>query len=336
MTFQAQGFPARYGSGIAAAEFEQLGDYVLVTQPEPWALLADRITNRPQAVIEAGDLSPEHLDRLAAETPAVRIVGLGGGAAMDTAKWIHWRRSLPLVQFPSLPSVDACFTRMTALRDRGGVRYEGDAIPEVVIVDFDLFRAAPPAMVASGIGDILSCHTAGYDWQLAHASGRDEHGWTPAAREVSTAYLAELRACAPGVKAMTDDGLRRLMELHRDVGWRCHELGHARFEEGSEHFFVYCFEDVTGRTILHGDLVDVGVLLMSLFQGNDVEGVRSIIDAAGARHRPEDLGLTDDEIWLTLERTREFAIGQGLWWSQAHVLDLTGTTRTEVLDSLRW
>ena len=56
-------------------------------------------------------------------------------------------------------------------------------------------------------------------------------------------------------------GIRSLMELHREIGWRCHDLGHARFEEGSEHFFAYCFEAVTGRTIMHGELVVLGVLI---------------------------------------------------------------------------
>ena len=65
------------------------------------------------------------------------------------------------------------------------------------------------------------------------------------------------------VRDATDDSLRGLMELHREIGWRCDALGHARFEEGSEHFFAYCFEHVTGSTILHGELVTVGALIMA-------------------------------------------------------------------------
>lgn len=89
----------------------------------------------------------------------------------------------PTSQFPSLPSVDACFTRMSALRDRGGVRYEGDAVPEMVNVDFELFRAAPRAMVTSGIGDVLSCHTAWYDWKFAANQGKDEYEWSEEKRK---------------------------------------------------------------------------------------------------------------------------------------------------------
>lgn len=125
---------------------------------------------------------------------------------------------------------------MSALREQGGVIYDGDAVPEIVLVDYELFRSAPAAMITSGIGDVLSCHTAWFDWKYAHEMGKDEFNWQVSDIEISKNYLTELSDCASGIKAQTDDGLRRLMELHRDIGWRCHELKHARFEEGSEHF----------------------------------------------------------------------------------------------------
>jgi hypothetical protein len=47
---------------------------------------------------------------------------------MDTAKWLHWRKRIKLYQIPSLPSVNACFTHMVALREGDGVYYYGDAV----------------------------------------------------------------------------------------------------------------------------------------------------------------------------------------------------------------
>ncbi len=336
MTFKAQGFNVTYGNNIAANAINNLGDYVLVTQPEPWAVIEKDVINKPLSIIQSGDLSPEHLDKLATDSPAVTVVGLGGGSAMDTSKWIHWRRSLPLVQLPSLPSVDACFTRMSALRDRGGVRYEGDAVPDMVYVDFELFRAAPRSMVTSGIGDVLSCHTAWYDWQFASEQGKDEYGWTPEMPKISQMYLDELYECAPGIADLTDDGLQRLMELHRDIGWRCHEMGHARFEEGSEHFFAYTFEEVTGRTILHGELVSMGVLLMSHFQGNDYSRAKETIARANTRHQIEDLGVTRDEVLESLRRLPTFTVEQNHWYSHARLIDAENLNEEEVINLLNW
>lgn len=336
MTFVAQGFNVTYGNNIAATALDSLNEYVLVTQPEPWAFLQQKVRNQPIQIMQSGDLSPEYLDHLADTAPAVTIVGLGGGSAMDTSKWIHWRRSLPLIQLPSLPSVDACFTRMSALRDRGGVRYEGDAVPEMVYVDFELFRAAPRVMVTSGIGDVLSCHTAWFDWKFASQQGRDEYGWTPELTAISHTYLDELYECAPGISELTDDGLRRLMELHRDIGWRCHELGHARFEEGSEHFFAYTFEEVTGRTILHGELVSMGVQIMSHFQGNNPQRARETIARAGTRHRLADLGVTEAEVMETLKRLPTFTSEQNHWYSYARTLNSNQYDAKEIIALLNW
>jgi glycerol dehydrogenase-like iron-containing ADH family enzyme len=271
-----------------------------------------------------------------AREPADAVVGLGGGSAMDTAKWVSWRLGLPLVQVPSVPSVNACFTRMVAVRDAGGVRYEGDAVPVEVLVDFDIMAAAPAHLVRGGIGDVLSCHTARFDWALAVQAGRDQP-WEPVAAEMSQRYLDELEELAPLLAGGHDEGVRRLMECHRDIGWRCHDLGHARFEEGSEHFFAYTFEQVTGRTIMHGELVTLGVLVMSAIQGNDPERPRRIAELAQARTALEDLELTWPEIRATLERLPSFVEEQGLWFSAANGLvidaDLLHLARTALIPS---
>ncbi len=254
---------------------------------------------------------------------------------MDTAKWIHWRRQVPLYQVPSLPSVNACFTRMTALREGGGVRYAGDAVASEVLVDFDLMWAADPALVRGGIGDVLSCHTALADWRIGVAAGRD-HGWDDEAAAMSMHYIDELESLAPGLRGSEDEALRRLMECHRDIGWRCHELGHARFEEGSEHFLAYAFEAVTGRTIMHGELVALGVLVMSRIQGDDPERPRRIVEASGMRHRLHDLEVGWDEVEAALRRLPSYVEQQGLWFSVANGLVVDDDVVNEARAALDW
>ena len=315
-----RGFDVDYGRGKLVEIVGGIGSWAVATQPEPWAVMAPTLPTGPSRVIDAGDLTLAHLDSVAASLGDVEaIVGLGGGSAMDTAKWLHHRTGLPLYQVPSLPSVDACFTRMTALRDGGGVRYDGDSVPELVIVDFDLIGAAPRALVSGGIGDVLSCHTALHDWELAAAVGRNDP-WDDSAAARGREYLDELESLAPLLAAGEDEGVQRLMECHRDIGWLCHEVGHARFEEGSEHFFAYAFEEVTGRTIMHGELVTLGVLVMSAVQGNDPDRPRRIADTAGARTDLGELGVTWDEVEATLRRVPSFVEEQDLWFSVANGL----------------
>lgn len=309
------GFPTTYGRGNATGVGDRPGVVVAVSDPDVWRWYAPEFGPAPAVLIDAVELGPERLDELAASVPAeATIIGIGGGVAMDVAKWIHWRRGLSLIQVPTLPSVNACFTRMTALRDGGRVRYEGDAVPDEVIVDYRIFAGAPAAMVRAGIGDVLSCHTALWDWRVAVMAGHDP-AWDDDSAGASMRYLDGLRQAAAGIHDVTDTGIRSLMEMHREIGWRCHVMRHARFEEGSEHFFAYCFEEVTGRTILHGELVSLGVLVMSTIQGNNPWLPRAIVHEAGTRHRPEDLGISWDEIDATLDRLQEFTVDGGYWHS---------------------
>ena len=313
-------FAVTYGRGVARGLGRDLADRygppVVITQPEPWASLKASFGTEPVELVMVESLERDYLEGLVRDLPAGPILGIGGGSAMDAAKWVHWRRSAPLWQVPSLPSVNACFTHMVAVRDETGVHYSGDAVPEMVYVDFDLMREAPPHLLRGGIGDVFTCHTARWDWEYAVARGYDP-AWDEHAAAESLRIVAELYDLAPAIRERTDDGIEGLMELHRLIGKMCDDYGHARFEEGSEHFFAYAFEFVNGHTIMHGELGSLGVLIMSALQGNGPDHARDIVERAGVRHRPEDLGISWEEIEAALRELPAFVAREGLWYSIA-------------------
>lgn len=320
-------FPVTWGRGVAQGLGAELakkhGPPIVIAQPEPWAALEEGFGAEPAALVMVESLDRPYLEGLVRDLPPGRpILGIGGGTAMDAAKWLHWRRGVPLWNVPSLPSVNACFTHMVAVRDQTGVHYSADAIPEMVFVDYDLMRAAPPHLLRGGIGDVLTCHTARWDWEYAVARGHDP-AWDDFAAAESLRIIAELRELAPAIHGCTDDGLRGLMELHRLIGKMCDDYGHARFEEGSEHFFAYCFEYVNGHTIMHGEIGSLGVLIMSAIQGNQPELAREIVQRAGVRHRPEELGITWDEIEAALRALPAFVAREDHWYSIANDLVVT-------------
>src|SRR5579862_4341749 len=105
------------------------------------------------------------------------VVGLGGGMAIDTAKYFAWKRRLPLFQVLTALSMDAPWGHRAGIRFDSDVRYIGWAVPEAVYIDYDVIKAAPRQLNYSGIGDILCCHTGVLDWRYASARGRCEAKW---------------------------------------------------------------------------------------------------------------------------------------------------------------
>src|SRR6185436_7358539 len=138
------------------------------------------------------------------------VIGLGGGQAIDVAKYFAWSRQLPLFQVPTAMTVNAPFGQRAGLRQDGIVRYLGWAVPEAVYVDFDIVRSAPAGLNRAGVGDILCYHTAHWDWQAASEAGRAEPRWpydpdlVAAARE----QLDNVMAALDDIHDVTEHGIR--------------------------------------------------------------------------------------------------------------------------------
>lgn len=92
-------------------------------------------------------------------------------------------------------------------------------------------------------------------------------------------------------------------------------LGSPRPEEGSEHFFAYTLEYLTGKHFVHGELVCLGVLLMSMIQDNEPGWVKQILKDTGVKYRPSDLDVTPQEIIKTFKNLKDYVNQQKLYYS---------------------
>ena len=82
---------------------------------------------------------------------------------------------------------------------------------------------------------------------------------------------------------------------------------------------------------MHGELVTLGVLIMSTLQGNDPARARRIVELSGMRSTPEPLGVSWDEIDSSLHRVPSFVREQCLWFSFANDL----TVDSHIIDAVR-
>jgi glycerol-1-phosphate dehydrogenase [NAD(P)+] len=294
----------------------------------------------PQAVIaravatrEAGSLAEADLLALVAGMPdARRVVGVGGGVTMDTAKFVAWKTGLPLLLAPSIVSVDASVTNTVAVRRGGRVEYDGFVVADAIVADLDLIAGAPARLNRAGVGDLLSIHTGRFDWALGARAGRI--GLDDAIHAEAGEALEGLLAIADDVAAVTDRALEAILRGYVEVNRMCLAVGHSGPEEGSEHYFAYQAEALTGRSFVHGEIVGLGTVLMAALQDNEADRVAGFLDRCGVAWRPESLGLDRSTLLDILVTLPAFVRQAGLPWSILDEARLDRARAASLLDAL--
>jgi glycerol-1-phosphate dehydrogenase [NAD(P)+] len=159
--------------------------------------------------------------------------------------------------------------------------------PETLILDLDVIAAAPDWLRAAGITDVLSIATGCWDWKFAHEQGKNPPGmeFIPWVYENAQSILNGALDCAEAAGRGDRDGLKTLYDCLAMEVQLCNQIGHARPEEGSEHYFAYSVENLVGPGWPHGDLVGPGILTMSRLQGQDAGRLEAALRAC---HVPLD------------------------------------------------
>jgi glycerol-1-phosphate dehydrogenase [NAD(P)+] len=281
---------------------------MIFTQPEPWELVSSSFSPDTTPVHFVTGMDHDEARRIADGVgPVSAILGVGGGTALDMAKFTAWRRGFPLVLVPSILSVDAAFTKAAGVREGRRVRYVGAAIPERLLIDFDLLQSAPPVLNRAGAADVLSIFTALWDWREAAQRGEDYEAGIAAE---AAALLERLYAGAAALREVTDAGLRLLSELFVGEVRLCEMVGTSRPEEGSEHYLAYCVEKNTGRSYIHGQLVGLCIDVVGRLQGQDVGPVRRYLDDLGLDCRLAAVGLSREELRASLHGMPAYLAGE--------------------------
>ncbi|HVB73320.1 MAG TPA: iron-containing alcohol dehydrogenase [Ktedonobacteraceae bacterium] len=301
--------PVLYGRRILAEtlhstrELWQAEQYIILTQPEAWDAAREQFSDVDGSrVVYLRSMEYSQLIEMELALPtAGMVMGIGGGQALDAAKFVAWKRDLPLILAPTIVSVDAAVTNTIAVREGQRVRYIGFVVADAIPVDFAVIEQAPAALNRAGIGDLLSIHTALWDWQ--HAG----QNFDQAVASQAGAILEELDARASLIAACEDEALRFIMQSYIRENTLCLQVGSSQPEEGSEHFLGYNLEYITRRGYVHGQLICLCVYAMARLQQNRSEWVRALIEHAGCPWRLHELGITREDFVQALLSLQEYA-----------------------------
>ena len=249
------------------------------------------------------------------------VVGIGGGQAVDAAKFFSWKSNAKLFQVPTSMSVNAAFGHRFAARIDGNINYIGWTTPEAVYVDFDIIKNAPKLFNRSGICEIMCYHTAHLDWKYADEVGKCEKKWAYDQQAVNEAksVLDYLLEGIDDIKEVNDNGIIRLMNANSWGGPAFHNFGwNPRPIEGTDHFVFYSLEYHTKKSYIHGQPVNMGVYVGSLLHNSKAEEMLDYIIRAGVDIRPESMGITWEDMANALIKMKEYINRIGLWHSIAH------------------
>ncbi|MGH3319965.1 MAG: iron-containing alcohol dehydrogenase family protein [Streptosporangiaceae bacterium] len=249
---------------------------------------ADVVTVHEASVTEATRIVDELRER-----SYDAVVGLGGGRTIDVAKWVATRRGLPMVVAATTLSHDGLASPVSVLEDDGHRHSHGVHIPIAVLVDLDVVREAPPELIRSGIGDVVSNLSAIADWRLAHDVRSEPVDGLAVNMALTAAEAVIGRAdgvdCADFLETLANglvlSGLAMAIAgTSRPCSGACHEISHA-------------LDQLRPGTGSHGSQVALGALFATFLRGDKVTADRlaDCLRRHGLPLRPADLGLPAEQ-----------------------------------------
>lgn len=203
------------------------------------------------------------------------LIGLGGGKALDLAKYVSFLMRLPYLAVPTSLSNDGFCSPQSSLEMQGRRRSLPSAIPYGVVVDTEVCLASPPVLWCAGIGDSVAKITAVFDWKLAfHACGTPVNDF---AALLSDATVFQLVA-SPHRDL---EGIRLLATALMLNGIAMEIAGSSRPASGSEHLISHALDAINPKPRLHGLQVGVATYLISQLQKHRTHSIAALFEATG-------------------------------------------------------
>jgi glycerol-1-phosphate dehydrogenase [NAD(P)+] len=229
------------------------------------------------AWLEVSDTDLSSAARRFADLPGQihAVVGVGGGKALDVAKYVSFLGRLPYYAVPTSLSNDGFCSPQVSLTVHGKRRSLPAALPFGVVIDIAVCRDAPRILTLSGVGDLVAKFTAVWDWKLAfHRTGEPVNDFAVLLSDGSIhSYLSHPQFDLDGIRLLATSLL--LNGIAMEI------CGSSRPASGSEHLISHALDALSARPRLHGLQVGIAAYLVSILQGGNTDRIAGLFDVTG-------------------------------------------------------
>lgn len=214
---------------------------------------------------EYEDMNIHHLTSKALKLPKEIdcIVGIGGGKAIDCAKYMAFIIKKPFISVPTSISNDGFSSSNCSLMVDDKRTSVSTRMPFGIIADLEILRSAPERFYFSGIGDIISKITAVYDWER-------EDEMFPGIMNHFAAMMSKKSVNSvvrlPFTYIREDLFIREVVDSLIMSGIAMEIAGNSAPASGSEHQISHSLDQILDKPFLHGLQVGIATYIMAKVQ----------------------------------------------------------------------
>jgi len=259
----------------------------VVSDPTTYEVLGRRVQRAAEAVAEVNSVvlpDKPHADADLAEDiaesarTADALIAVGSGTVNDLCKYAGALAGKPYAVFATAPSMNGYTSVNAAITEHGHKKSIQAQSALGVFIDLEIFAAAPPRMIRSGLGDSLCRPTAQADWLLAHLLLDQPY------RRAPFALLAEdealLFAEPEGLLTGDLDAMARLARTLVLSGFGMTICGGSHPASQGEHLIAHYLEmmmDPSLPSAFHGEQIAVATLTMARLQERMLAGPPPVV-----------------------------------------------------------
>lgn len=179
------------------------------------------------------------------------ILAFGGGSVLDIVKYCASKCDEPYITVPSTLSNDAVYSCVSRLTCNGKKTSYGVQPPIGIIVDLEVIKKSPRALVLAGVADLVSNLSALKDWKLSYKVNGEPIN--------ELAYMLSKESVMPlfnyhtADDLMTDEFLFDLTNGLITSGLSMIVCGTTRVTSGAEHLISHAIDEFfPERSTIHG------------------------------------------------------------------------------------